>query len=103
MARPLRSRALRATGGATTGPVTADGVIDYLLQVGLLGVVVSSHDSDGRFLKCKFAYMVPDRVSLDKDRLLAIHPMFYERFHISNACDKLVYPVRHMDEPINKL
>jgi hypothetical protein len=84
-------------------PVIEDSIIDYLLQVGFLGVVVSSPSSDDRFLKCKFAYMVPERVSLDKDRLLAIHPMFYERFHISNACDKLVYPVRHMDEPINKL
>lgn len=85
-------------------PIIEDNVIDWLLQIGFLGVVVTSALPKDHFVKCKFAYLVPERVSLPKDRFLAIHPMFYERFNIAPFDEgKVIYPVKHVDERVGSL
>lgn len=67
----------------------------YLFQqmVCEMGIVGSIHQKTGKYLEAEFEYILPDRLVMNYDEEIVIHPMFYNYFRVKAMNDQFVYPV----------
>ncbi|HEY6873802.1 MAG TPA: hypothetical protein VI298_13850 [Geobacteraceae bacterium] len=78
--------------------IDEDKLLKHLMSIGFFGIVVGEDANNSHVIKCKFSYMSPDILPINKDTKLAIHPVFYERFNIAPVQGKVIYPVRHLGD-----
>jgi hypothetical protein len=72
-----------------------DDWIEMLLSIGFLGVVMNMGSSKADTIDAKFTYRTGSLAVYSQQTWFAIHPLFYETYHIDRDGDRFVYPISY--------